>query len=58
MKNVLVEAEWSQGEEGQAAWYCPRAPSDHAYSPFPAGCGVHMWSVGAAGLVQQPEQSR
>ena len=54
MKNVL--AEWSQGGGG-LDWYCPGAPSDHPHSPHPAGGGVHTWSVGAVGPVQQPEQT-
>ena len=55
MKNVL--AEWSQGGGGPGQ-YCPGTPSDHPHSPCPAGRGIPMWSVGAAGLVQQPEQTR
>ena len=57
MKNVLAEQSGVKGEGGWAK-YCPGAPSDHPHSPHPAGHGVHMWSVGAAGLVQQPEQTR
>ena len=55
MKNVL--AEWSQGG-GVPGRYCPGAPSDHPHSPRLARHGVHMWYVGAAGPVQQPEQMR
>ena len=43
---------------GGPSRYCPGAPSDHPHSPHPARRGVHMWSVGAAGQVQQPEQTR
>ena len=42
---------------GGAVRYRPGAPSNHPYSPRPARSGVHMWSVGAAGPVQQTEQS-
>ena len=55
MKNVL--AEWSQGGGGLGRYF-PGTPSDHPHSPGPAGRGVHMWSVSAAGPVQQPEQTR
>ena len=55
MKNIL--AEWSQGGE-RPGLYCPGAPSDRPHSPCLTGRGVHMWSVGAAGPVQQPEQTR
>ena len=51
MKNVLAGG-------GGPGRYCPGAPSDQPHSPRPAAGGVHMWSVGAAGPVQKPEQTR
>ena len=42
---------------GGPGQYCPGAPSYHPHSPRPARRGVHMWSVGAAGPVQQREQT-
>ena len=56
-RNEDVLAEWSQGGGGPGQ-YCPGTPSDHPHSPCPAGRGVHMWAVGAAEPVQQPEQTR
>ena len=55
--NEDVLAEWSQGG-GEPGQYCPGTPSDHPYSPRLARRGVHMWSAGAAGPVQQLEKTR
>ena len=40
---------------GRPGRYCPGAPSYHPYSSRQAGLGVNVWSVGAAGPVQQLE---
>ena len=54
MKNVLADGRLTQrGEGGQANIALVHPPT----TPIPHR-GVHMWSVGAARLEQQPEQTR
>ena len=44
------------GRAGTALAHPPTTPIPHARPGV--GYIIHMWSVGAAGLVQQPEQMR